>query len=132
MTKTTYGTGCFMVMNTGNEVVTSENNLLSTIAWKIGDAVTYALEGSVFVGGAAIQWLRDGINLIQNAAQSEALATSVPTTAEFTLSPPSREWAPLIGINMPEVPCWDLREARHLPTLPGQPLKELLSRFMIF
>ena len=78
MTKTTYGTGCFMVMNTGNEVVTSENNLLSTIAWKIGDAVTYALEGSVFVGGAAIQWLRDGINLIQNAAQSEALATSVP------------------------------------------------------
>ena len=78
MTKTTYGTGCFMVMNTGNEVITSENNLLSTIAWKIGNTVTYALEGSVFVGGAAIQWLRDGINLIQNAAQSEALATSVP------------------------------------------------------
>lgn len=78
MTKTTYGTGCFMVMNTGNEVITSENNLLSTIAWKIGNTVTYALEGSVFVGGAAIQWLRDGINLIQNAVQSEALATSVP------------------------------------------------------
>ena len=78
MTKTTYGTGCFMVMNTGNEVITSENNLLSTIAWKIGNTMTYALEGSVFVGGAAIQWLRDGINLIQNAAQSEALATSVP------------------------------------------------------
>lgn len=78
MTKTTYGTGCFMVMNTGNEVITSENNLLSTIAWKIGDSVTYALEGSVFVGGAAIQWLRDGINLIQSASQSETLATSVP------------------------------------------------------
>ena len=78
MTKTTYGTGCFMVMNTGNEVVTSENNLLSTIAWKIGNSVTYALEGSVFVGGAAIQWLRDGINLIQSASQSETLATSVP------------------------------------------------------
>ena len=78
MTKTTYGTGCFMVMNTGNEVIKSENNLLSTIAWKIGNTVTYALEGSVFVGGAAIQWLRDGMNLISNAAQSETLATSVP------------------------------------------------------
>lgn len=78
MTKTTYGTGCFMVMNTGNNVVKSENNLLSTIAWKIGDAVTYALEGSVFVGGAAIQWLRDGIQIIRNASESEALATSVP------------------------------------------------------
>ena len=67
-----------MVMNTGNEVIKSENNLLSTIAWKIGNTVTYALEGSVFVGGAAIQWLRDGMNLISNAAQSETLATSVP------------------------------------------------------
>ena len=60
MTKTTYGTGCFMVMNTGKKVVHSSNSLLSTVAWKIGDEVTYALEGSVFVGGAAIQWLRDG------------------------------------------------------------------------
>ena len=67
-----------MVMNTGKEVVKSENNLLSTIAWKIGDSVTYALEGSVFVGGAAIQWLRDGIQLINNASESESLATSVP------------------------------------------------------
>lgn len=78
MTKTTYGTGCFMVMNTGKEIIQSKNNLLSTIAWKIGDSVTYALEGSVFVGGAAIQWLRDGINIISNSTQSEALATSVP------------------------------------------------------
>ena len=77
MTKTTYGTGCFMVMNTGSEVVKSENNLLSTIAWKIGDSVTYALEGSVFVGGAAIQWLRDGMQLLRTASESEALATSV-------------------------------------------------------
>lgn len=78
MTKTTYGTGCFMVMNTGNQVVLSKNNLLSTVAWKIGDRVTYALEGSVFVGGAAIQWLRDGIGLIKSAIVTEELATSVP------------------------------------------------------
>ncbi len=78
MIKTTYGTGCFMVVNTGRKAVTSQNNLLTTIAWKINDEVTYALEGSVFVGGAAIQWLRDGIGLIPNAAISEQMALSVP------------------------------------------------------
>lgn len=78
MTKTTYGTGCFMVMNTGDKVVTSRNSLLSTVAWKIGDRVTYALEGSVFVGGAAIQWLRDGIKLVASAPESAELAVSVP------------------------------------------------------
>lgn len=78
MTKTTYGTGCFMVMNTGKKIVDSSNSLLSTVAWKIGDEVTYALEGSVFVGGAAIQWLRDGIGVVRSAADSESLAVSVP------------------------------------------------------
>lgn len=78
MTKTTYGTGCFMVMNTGDKIVRSSNHLLSTIAWKIGDQVTYALEGSVFVGGAAIQWLRDGIGVVSSASATEALALSVP------------------------------------------------------
>ena len=78
MVKNTYGTGCFLLMNSGDKPVVSKNNLLATIAWKIGEEVTYALEGSVFVGGAAIQWLRDGINLIQSASQSETLATSVP------------------------------------------------------
>lgn len=78
MTKTTYGTGCFMVINTGSNVVTSENNLLSTIAWKIKDKVTYALEGSVFVGGAAIQWLRDEMGILDSAPSSELLANSVP------------------------------------------------------
>ncbi len=77
MIKTTYGTGCFMIVNTGKTPVTSQNNLLTTIAWKIGDEVTYALEGSVFVGGAAIQWLRDGIGLLPNAAVSEQMALSV-------------------------------------------------------
>ena len=58
MIKTTYGTGCFMILNTGSEPVHSQNNLLTTIAWKLGDQLTYALEGSVFVGGAVVQWLR--------------------------------------------------------------------------
>lgn len=78
MAKTTYGTGCFLVMNTGEKPVTSDNQLLTTIAWKIGDKVNYALEGSVFIGGAAIQWLRDGISLLDHAKESEALAESLP------------------------------------------------------
>ncbi|WP_158857815.1 glycerol kinase GlpK [Lunatibacter salilacus] len=78
MAKTTYGTGCFLVMNTGEKPVTSNNQLLTTIAWKIGDTVNYALEGSVFIGGAAIQWLRDGISLLDHAKESEALAESLP------------------------------------------------------
>src|SRR5699024_8830919 len=65
MLKNTYGTGCFLLMNTGEKPVTSKNNLLTTIAWKINGKTTYALEGSVFVGGAAIQWLRDGLQLIR-------------------------------------------------------------------
>ena len=78
MMKTTYGTGCFMIVNTGDKPVLSQNNLLTTIAWKLSDKVTYALEGSVFVGGAAIQWLRDGIGLIPNAPVTEQMAKSVP------------------------------------------------------
>lgn len=77
MAKTTYGTGCFLVMNTGTEAVKSENQLLTTVAWKIGDEINYALEGSVFIGGAAIQWLRDGIELFANAKDSEQLAMSL-------------------------------------------------------
>lgn len=78
MLKTTYGTGCFMIVNTGAKPVLSRNNLLTTIAWKLGDEVTYALEGSVFVGGAVVQWLRDGIGLIPNASITEQMAQSVP------------------------------------------------------
>ncbi|MEO7961542.1 MAG: glycerol kinase GlpK [Ginsengibacter sp.] len=77
MVKNTYGTGCFMLMNTGNKPVTSENNLLTTIAWKIGNEVSYALEGSVFIGGAVVQWLRDGLGIIKTSAEVEALAKSV-------------------------------------------------------
>jgi glycerol kinase len=78
MAKTTYGTGCFLVMNTGKEAVRSQNQLLTTVAWKIGNEINYALEGSVFIGGAAIQWLRDGIGILDHASESEKLATSLP------------------------------------------------------
>lgn len=75
--KNTYGTGCFMLMNTGETPVVSKKGLLTTIAWQIDNKVTYALEGSVFIGGAAVQWLRDELNLITNAAESEYLANKV-------------------------------------------------------
>lgn len=78
MVKNTYGTGCFMLMNTGDTPVYSKNNLLTTIAWKINGKTTYALEGSVFVGGAAVQWVRDGLKLVENAADIESLAAEVP------------------------------------------------------
>lgn len=74
MVKNTYGTGCFMLMNTGNKPVTSNNNLLTTIAWKINNEVHYALEGSVFIAGAVVQWLRDGLKLIQKSVDVEALS----------------------------------------------------------
>lgn len=78
MIKNTYGTGCFMLMNTGEKPVYSNNNLLTTVAWKINGKTEYALEGSVFVGGAAVQWIRDGLKLIDDAAEIEKLANQVP------------------------------------------------------
>ncbi len=77
MIKNTYGTGCFLMMNTGTEAKHSEHNLLTTIAWKLGDRVTYALEGSIFIGGAVVQWLRDGLGCITCSRDIEALANSV-------------------------------------------------------
>ncbi|UOO81139.1 glycerol kinase GlpK [Uruburuella testudinis] len=77
MLKNTYGTGCFLLMNTGSRPVDSQHNLLSTVAWQIGGETTYALEGGVFVGGAAIQWLRDGARMIREADEINALAASV-------------------------------------------------------
>jgi len=77
MVKNTYGTGCFLVMNTGDKPIESRNNLVTTIAWQIGDQVNYALEGSIFIGGAVVQWLRDGLGIIKNANEIEALARSV-------------------------------------------------------
>ncbi len=85
--KNTYGTGCFTLLNTGTTPISSRNNLLTTIAWKIGGATTYALEGSVFIGGAVIQWLRDELKLISNAAESEGLAKSVESTGGVFIVP---------------------------------------------
>ena len=78
--KNTYGTGGFLLMNTGDVPVASENGLVTTIAWKLGDTVTYALEGSVFIAGAAIQWLRDELRILDSAAESQKLAEEVPDT----------------------------------------------------
>lgn len=80
MAKNTYGTGCFMLMNTGEKAVQSNHGLLTTIAWGLDGKVEYALEGSIFVAGSAIQWLRDGLRLFRNAADSEAYATKVEST----------------------------------------------------
>jgi glycerol kinase len=76
--KNTYGTGCFLLMNTGEKPIESRNNLLTTIAWKIGGKVNYALEGSIFVAGSVVQWLRDGLGIIKSSSEVEALAASVP------------------------------------------------------
>ena len=77
MVKNTYGTGCFMLMNIGDKPIQSKNNLLTTVAWKINNKTTYAFEGSVFIAGAAVQWLRDGLKIIRNSSEVETLANSV-------------------------------------------------------
>ena len=85
--KNTYGTGCFLLTNTGSVAIATEEGLLTTIAWDIGAGPQYALEGSAFVTGAAIQWLRDGLGIIRDAAETEALALSVPDTGGLYLVP---------------------------------------------
>ena len=87
MVKNTYGTGCFMLMNTGTQAVESSNNLLTTIAWKIGDQIEYALEGSIFVAGAVVQWLRDGLELFDSASEIESLAKTVSDNGGVYLVP---------------------------------------------
>ncbi|MGD8517564.1 MAG: glycerol kinase GlpK, partial [Anaerolineae bacterium] len=98
--KNTYGTGCFLLLNTGHQAVDSERRLLTTIAWKLGDdgPVTYALEGSVFIGGAVVQWLRDGLGIIEHAADSEALARAVEDTGGVYFVPA------FVGLG---APYWD-------------------------
>ena len=80
MVKNTYGTGCFLLMNSGDKPIISQNNLITTVAWKIGDKVNYALEGSIFVGGSVVQWLRDGLGVIKSSSEVEELASRVPDT----------------------------------------------------
>jgi glycerol kinase len=87
MAKNTYGTGCFMLMNTGTKRIASKNNLLTTVAWRIGDRTEYALEGSIFIAGAVVQWLRDGLEFFRSAAEIEALAAGVSDTGGVYLVP---------------------------------------------
>jgi glycerol kinase len=104
--KCTYGTGAFIVMNTGKDLVRSRSGLLTTMGWKIGDEVAYALEGSAFVAGAAVQWLRDGLGIIKSAAEVEELAKQVPSSDGVVVVPA------LSGLGAPH---WD-PEARGLIT----------------
>src|SRR6185312_2423568 len=87
MAKNTYGTGCFMLMNTGSVAVPSQHGLLSTVAWKVDGRVEYALEGSIFVAGSVVQWLRDGLHMLDSADQSQACAESVSSTDGVYLVP---------------------------------------------
>src|SRR4030095_801302 len=87
MVKNTYGTGCFMLMNTGTKAIVSKNNLLTTIAWKIEDEIEYALEGSVFIAGAVVQWLRDGLKIIRTSNEVEKLSSDVPDAGGVYLVP---------------------------------------------
>jgi len=98
MAKNTYGTGCFMLMHTGDRGVTSEHGLLTTLAWGLDGKVEYALEGSVFVAGSAIDWLRDGLEVIQSSGESEKLASSIPSTEGVYMVPA------FVGLG---TPYWD-------------------------
>jgi len=100
MIKSTYGTGCFAIVNTGKEAARSRNRLLTTVCYRLGGEVTYALEGSIFIAGAAVQWLRDGVGLIQSAAETEALAGSLPDNRGVYLVPA------FTGLGAPH---WDAR-----------------------
>lgn len=98
MAKNTYGTGCFVVLNTGHEVITSSNRLVSTVAWMLNNQPTYALEGSIFIGGAIVQWLRDGLQIIQQSSEIETLAKQVTDNGGVYLVPA------LTGLG---APYWD-------------------------
>ncbi len=98
MAKNTYGTGCFLLINAGSEAVLSKHGLLTTIAWKIGDSVTYALEGSAFVAGSLVQWLRDGLEIFKDAADTEAMAGQVADTGGVYIVPA------FVGLGAPH---WD-------------------------
>ncbi len=98
MTKITYGTGLFMMMNTGGEAIASASGLLTTIGWQIGDEVTYALEGSVFIAGALMQWMRDDLDFFTDVAATEAMATAIPSTEGLYIVPA------FVGLG---APYWD-------------------------
>lgn len=117
--KNTYGTGCFMLMNTGEKAVDSASGLLTTIAWGVNGGITYALEGSVFIAGAAVQWLRDGLELIETAAESETIALGVEDTEEVYVVPA------FAGLG---APYWDMYARGAIYGLTGGVTKAHLVR----
>jgi glycerol kinase len=119
LAKNTYGTGCFLLMNTGQKAPRSETGLITTVAWGIGGSVDYALEGSIFVAGAAVQWLRDGLRLIDSAADSEAAARSVEDSAGVYLVPA------FVGLG---APYWDERARGTLIGLTRGTTREHIIR----
>src|SRR5439155_334914 len=118
MVKNTYGTGCFMLMNAGKKQPVSRNNLLGTVAWKIGAATEYALEGSVFIAGAVVQWLRDGLGIIRSSKDSETLASQVPDSGGVLFVPAFSELGAL----------WQV-DQRFEPTMSAKTRDALLSRW---
>jgi len=119
MVKNTYGTGCFTLMNTGDRAVSSKNGLITTIAWGIGDKIEYALEGSVFVAGSVIQWLRDSLKLINNAAESEFYAKSIDSTDGLYIVPA------FVGLGAPH---WDQYAQGIITGLTHRTKKEHIIR----
>lgn len=122
MVKNTYGTGCFMLMNTGDKPIISENGLLTTIAWGINNEITYALEGSVFVAGSSVQWLRDGIKLIESASETETLATSLASNEGVYMVPA------FVGLG---TPYWDSDARGALFGLTRGTSKEHITRAIL-
>jgi glycerol kinase len=119
MVKNTYGTGCFILMNIGTKPVHSQHGLLTTIAWSIGDDVQYALEGSVFVAGAAIQWLRDGLRMLENSAESETFARRLDSSEGVYIVPA------FVGLG---APYWDSEARGAIFGLTRDTRKEHLIR----
>jgi glycerol kinase len=117
--KNTYGTGCFLLMNTGREAATSQTGLITTLAWGLGGGVEYALEGSIFVTGAAVQWLRDGLRLVAHASETEAAARSVPDTGGVYFVPA------FVGLG---APYWDERARGTIVGLTRGTTREHLIR----
>ncbi len=117
--KNTYGTGCFFLMNTGTQAPTSERGLVTTVAWRLGGVVEYALEGSIFVAGAAVQWLRDGLGLVRDATETEAAARAVPDSGGVYVVPA------FVGLG---APYWDERARGTIVGLTRGTTREHLIR----
>lgn len=105
--KNTYGTGGFLLMNTGNDIVRSSHGLLSTVAWKIGDETTYALEGPVCASGAVMKWMKDELHLFDDITETARLATQAQTTDGVYVVPAFADWQRPTGMTRPKPRWWD-------------------------